>query len=72
MKFDPKGRYRERRVGGLYKNVKMMGKNGRIKQKYSKGKLGSELEMEDGDMYNSYIISLSKALFFTVDLDEDG
>lgn len=50
----------------------MMTKNGRIKQKYSKGKIGSELEMEDGDIYNSYIISLSKALFFTVVLDEDG
>lgn len=67
-----KRKYRDRFVGGLSKNVKMMTKNGRIKQKYSKGKIGSELEMEGGDIENTYINSLSKALFFTVVLDEDG
>jgi hypothetical protein len=48
----------------------MLTKNGRLKRFYAKSKLAEELEMEEGQLYNSYVISLSKALFVRVNIDD--
>lgn len=69
MKTDLKRKYRDRFVGGLNKNLRMITKSGKIKRKYVKGNLNTELEISEGKVYNSYSMSLSKALFVTVDLD---
>lgn len=50
----------------------MITKSGKIKRKYVKGNLNTELEISEGKVYNSYSMSLSKALFVTVDLDGEG
>ena len=61
-----KKKYKDRFVGGLGRNLRMFNKNGRIKGKYRKN---AEHEFSEGEAFNKFATSLSKALFFMIDLD---
>lgn len=43
MKTDLKRKYRDRFVGAVNKNLRMLTRNGRMKRAYAKSKLASEL-----------------------------
>ena len=34
-------------------------------------KIDSELQIDEGEIYNSYVISLSKAMFMTISLEDE-
>ena len=63
-----KQKYKDKFVGALKRNLRMYTRNGKLKSKYKKQ---SEFEIENGELYNSYIVSLSRALYFTIDLDDE-
>lgn len=63
-----KQKYKDKFVGALRQNLRMYTRNGKLKSKYKKQ---SEFEIENGELYNSYIVSLSRALYFTIDLDDE-
>lgn len=69
MKTDLKRKYRDKFVGALSRNIRNMGKKNMYKERMKR--LESELQMDEGEIYNSYVISLSKAMFMTISLDEE-
>lgn len=67
MRLDLKRTYRDRFVGALNSNLRFYGKNGRLKMKY---RMPTELTLQDGEIYNTYISSLSKALTMNIILED--
>lgn len=64
-----KRRYKDRFVGRLNKNIKDLQKARKLKRY---GIIKSEVEVVNGELTNSYVNSLSKALCMTLTLDEDS
>lgn len=68
QRLDLKKRYQDRYLGAKHNNLRRFNRNGTLKPKY---RMQKEVGIEDGEIYNSYIASLSKSLKVTVNLDED-
>lgn len=66
QRLDLKRRYQDRYLGGKHNNLRRFNRNGTLKPKY---RMQKEVAIEDGEIYNSYIASLSKSLKVTVNLD---
>lgn len=49
----------------------MLTKGGKMKKDWGRSKLQTQFSLNEGDIYNSYTISLSKALFLTIDIEDD-
>ena len=69
QRLDLKRKYKDRFLGGLHSNLKKFTRNGRLRPKY---RAQSQLTLQDGELYNSYISSLSSALVMTLNLHDDS
>lgn len=67
QRLDLKRKYKDRFIGGINANLRKFTRNGRLKLKY---RAQSELNIEDGEAFNSYISSLSKSLKLTLSIDD--
>lgn len=65
--MDLKRKYKDRFLGALNNNIRKYNRNGTLKPKY---RAQSELTIQDGEIYNTYITSLSKALCMDIPLED--
>ncbi len=68
QRLDLKRRYQDRFLGAKHNNLRKFNRNGTLKPKY---RMQKEVGIEDGEIYNSYIASLSKSLKLTINLEDD-
>ena len=68
VSYNPKRRYEDRFTGAINAFKRKYQKNGRLKFKYRPKP--SELTFEEGEINNTYVSSLSKALTIDICLNE--
>jgi hypothetical protein len=68
QRLDLKRRYQDRYLGAKHNNLRKFTRNGQLRPKY---RMQKEIGLEDGEVYNSYIASISKSLKLTLTVDDD-
>ena len=67
QRLDLKRCYKDRFLGAKHNNLRKYTRNGQLRPKY---RMQKEIGMEDGEVYNSYIASLSKSLKLTLTIED--
>jgi hypothetical protein len=67
QRLDLKRCYKDRFLGAKHNNLRKYTGNWQLKPKY---RMQKEIGMFDGEVYNSYIASLSKSLKLTITIED--